>query len=238
MSGRRRGPVRARGRGLVPGTVVALVAGSALLGLPAGEAVARPPQPDAPDVAVVTRGDTGRTTTLRSGEPDFTRLWQLLQPTYTGTTPVSRAWDEGRYPAVRATVVWGLTGVGGWPRTSRPPGGDVALERQDQVFLAEDGTPWVRSDPAPEVADDDIRWHRASRAAFDRLERSGLLGAERARPTAQTGSGRTGALRWAVPGLAVGVLLGAAGTALIRRAALLRDSGPPHGEPRQELIDL
>ncbi|WP_416966394.1 hypothetical protein, partial [Streptomyces sp. Agncl-13] len=135
---------------------------------------AQDPRRDIPDLALVVSGGTGRTEAWRSGEPSFARLWTLLQPTYAGTERVSPEWEAGRYPAVRITVVWGLTGVGGWPRTSRAPGGDVAVEREDQLFVAADGTPWVRTDPAPEVADDDIRWHRAPRAVFAQLERAGV----------------------------------------------------------------
>ncbi|WP_406172265.1 hypothetical protein [Streptomyces canus] len=194
---------------------------------------------DRPDLAMVVTGGSGRTEAVRSDEPYFTRLWQLLQPTYSGTERVSDAWEEGRYPAVRVTVVWGLTGVGGWPRTDSAPGGDVAVARQDQLFLTGDGTPWVRSDPAPERQDDDIRWHRAPRAVFDQLDRAGLVGG--------TGEGRdeegakTGpehGVWWAVPGLVVGFAAGAGGTRLIRRAAVGPGAGPPRDEPRQEVIDL
>ncbi len=69
----------------------------------------------------------------------------------------------------------GLTGVGGWSQTSRAPGGDVAVERQDQLFLTPDGTLWVRSDPSPDVVDDDIRWHRAPSAMFGQLAQEGRL---------------------------------------------------------------
>ncbi|CAM5271812.1 hypothetical protein STENM36S_02067 [Streptomyces tendae] len=72
-------------------------------------------------------------------------------------------------------MLWGLTGVGGWPQTERAPGGDVAMLRQDQLFLAEDGTPWVRTDPAPDVADDDIRWHRVPRDTYAWLADEGFF---------------------------------------------------------------
>ncbi|MET7690136.1 hypothetical protein ABZT06_19490 [Streptomyces sp. NPDC005483] len=195
---------------------------------------------DRPDLAMVVTGDSGRTKAVRADEPYFTRLWQLLQPTYTGTERVSDGWEEGRYPPVRFTVLWGLTGVGGWPRTDSAPGGDVAVARQDQLFLAGDGTPWVRSDPAPEREDDDIRWHRAPREVFDRLDRAGLAGSvggqrdERSKGSA----GPDRAVWWAVPGLVVGFAAGVGGTRLIRRAAAGPGAGPPRDEPRQELIDL
>ncbi|MGW7382094.1 hypothetical protein [Streptomyces sp. NPDC054794] len=233
---------------LVALTAVALaLGGTAAPGAWSAGAAADDPgvRADLPDMAVLVTGGSGRSTTLHSGEPGFARLWQLMEPTYTGTERVPRAWAQGRYPAPRVTVVWGLTGVGGWPRTSRPPGGDVAMERLDQLLLAADGTPWVRSDPAPDVTDDDIRWHRASRGVFRQLERSGLVAADGAPgpgPGADTGTGSgasgwdrtTDGAWWAVSGLAVGV----AGTLLIRRAAARREAGPPRDEPRQELIDL
>ncbi|WP_449351820.1 hypothetical protein [Streptomyces shaanxiensis] len=216
----------------------------AVLGAPAADAAtasAREAGLDRPDLAMVVTGGTGRTEAVRSDEPYFARLWELLQPTYAGTERVSDSWQEGRYPPARITVVWGLTGVGGWPRTHSAPGGDVAVERQDQLFLTGDGTPWVRTDPAPEREDDDIRWHRAERTVFERLDRAGLLG--------DTGGGRPGGGHggggadpqgawWAVPGLAVGFAAGAGGTRLIRRAAARPGAGPPREEPRQELIDL
>ncbi|MEU6350070.1 hypothetical protein ABZ896_12155 [Streptomyces sp. NPDC047072] len=193
---------------------------------------------DAPDLAMVVVGESGRTTAVRSGRPYFIRLWQLLEPAYTGTERVPEAWEEGRYPPVRITVVWGLTGIGGWPQTDAPPGGDVAVERQDQLFLAQDGTPWVRTDPAPEREDDDIRWHRAPRALFDRLDREGVLGAAAGVEKGSWDGGPEKALWWTLPGLAVGFAAGAGGTRLIRLAAARPGAGPPRGEQRQELIDL
>ncbi|WP_234312080.1 hypothetical protein [Streptomyces griseus] len=188
---------------------------------------------DRPDIAMIVPGGTDGTTALRADDPAFDRLWELLQPMSTGTEPVPTAWSEGRYPAVRLTVVWGLTGVGGWPQSHRAPGGDVAVERQDQLFLAQDGTPWVRTDPAPQVQDDDIRWHRAPRAAYDRLAQEGLLGESQ---DASGGGGRRSVdpLWWAAAGLAAGF----AGGFLTRRAAARREAGPSREEPRQELIDL
>ena len=221
-------------------TVVAV----SVFGAPAAGAVtpsARGTNLDRPDLAMVVTGGTGRTEAVRSDEPRFARLWELLQPTYAGTERVSDSWQEGRYPPARITVVWGLTGVGGWPQTHSAPGGDVAVERQDQLFVTGDGTPWVRSDPAPEREDDDIRWHRADRTVFDRLARTGLLGGS---GEGHLGGGRRGegsgphGVWWAVPGLAVGFAAGAAGTRLIRRAAARPGAGPPWDEPRQELIDL
>ncbi|MDX2553887.1 hypothetical protein [Streptomyces stelliscabiei] len=50
-------------------------------------------------------------------------------------------------------------------------------------------------------------------------------------------SGPAGHARWAIPALALGLLLGSGGaTLLLRRAAARHESGPPR-EPRQELLD-
>ncbi|MGW0992830.1 hypothetical protein [Streptomyces sp. NPDC002520] len=205
--------------------LVALVAGPPAYAAPG-------PAGDGPDLALIVSGDTGRTRTLRSGEPEFARLRELLQPTYVGTERVPQSWADGRYPAVRVTVLWGLTGVGGWPQTRRAPGGDVAMERQDQLFVAADGTAWVRSDLSPDVMDDDIRWHRAPETVFRQLDRAGLLGsgAQSADDRGQVPDG----VWWAVSGLVVGVT----GGLLIRRAAGRLGAGPPRKEPRQQLIDL
>ncbi|MFE9804957.1 hypothetical protein [Streptomyces sp. NPDC005548] len=193
---------------------------------------------DTPDLALVIAGGTGRTTTLHSGERDFGRLWRLLAPRFTGTERVPDAWARGDYPEVRATVVWGLTGVGGWPQTSRAPGGDVAVERQDQVFLARDGTPWVRTDVSPDVADDDIRWHRAPRSVFGQLAQEGkLFGPDRTAPVAAKPAALERA-DWALAGLAAGLLLGGGIPWCIRRAATRRENAGSPREPRQELIDL
>ncbi|WP_037840631.1 hypothetical protein, partial [Streptomyces sp. NRRL F-6676] len=183
--------------------VAGLVVAGAVLGVGAPGAWAA--GKDVPDLAIVVPSDAGggadggadggsgggsgggaddgvRTRTLRSGDAEFASLWDLLRPDEKGTEAVPDAWREGRFPRVRATVVWGLTGIGGWPYTDRAPGGDVAIERQDQVFLAEDGTPWIRSDPAPDVADDDVRWHRGVRAVYDRLEGAGVFGSAEEAP--------------------------------------------------------
>ncbi|WP_330338216.1 hypothetical protein [Streptomyces sp. NBC_00557] len=188
---------------------------------------------DQPDVAVVVAAG-GRTEAEHAGQAGFDRLRELLEPERDDTEPVPEEWTRGRYPRVRFTVLWGLTGVGGWPQTHRAPGGDVAMLRQDQLFLAGDGTPWVRTDPAPDVTDDDIRRHRAPRRVYDRLAGDRLLGPGEAPAAAGDGAGgvRDRAV-WAAAGLAAGV----AATLLLRRAAARRSAGPPP-EPRQELIDL
>ncbi|MEU0455238.1 hypothetical protein ABZ322_19930 [Streptomyces sp. NPDC006129] len=124
----------------------------------------------------------------------------------------------------------------------------MAVERQDQLVVAEDGTPWVRSDPTPAVEDDDIRWHRAPRSVFERLDRARLLGDGDGGPAGSTaaaadldGPGRgdvRGDVRWAVTAGALGLAAGAGGTLLMHRAAARREAGPPREEPRQVLIDL
>ncbi|MFF3909096.1 hypothetical protein ACFYZJ_24645 [Streptomyces sp. NPDC001848] len=214
--------------GLVAALVTTVVAAMTVLG---AAVPARAMSRDIPDLALVVAGDSGRTTTLRSGERRFALLWQLLAPTETRTDRVPQAWQRGRYPRARATVVWALTGIGGWPYTRRAPGGDVAIERQDQVFLAEDGVAWVRSDPAPDVTDDDVRWRRVPKDVFEQLERDGLFGAAPAAP----GGGLPDDLRWAAVGLGAGLALGAGGTLAVRRRAAARGVAEP---PRQELIDL
>lgn len=233
------------------GALVSTVAVLAVCGAPAAHAGG---ERDVPDVAMVVAGGTGRTTVLRSGEAAFACLRRLLAPAYTGTERVPEGWTEGHYPPVHFTVVWGLSGVGGWPQTDRAPGGDVAVERQDQLFVAADGTPWVRSDPAPEVRDDDIRWHRAPRSVFVELERekvlsgledggSGTGGSTGVGSTVGSGTGEGPAadrspVRWALSGLGAGLVAGVGGMLLIRRAAARHGAGPPREEPRQELIDL
>ncbi|MGW2101033.1 hypothetical protein ACWCPX_25710 [Streptomyces olivaceoviridis] len=158
----------------------------------------------------------------------------LLDPAYIGTERVPREWaEDGRYPPVRFTVLWGPTEVGGRAQTRPAPGGDVAMLRQDQLFLAEDGTPWVRTDPAPDALDDDIRWHRPPQREYDRPAGGGFLWLGEA-PTAAREAVWSRVRGGAADGLAVGVL----GTLLVRNAAARRGAGPPRGAPRRELIDL
>ncbi|MFI9648532.1 hypothetical protein ACIHAA_19805 [Streptomyces sp. NPDC052040] len=212
------------------GSVAALVAAAVVL--VGAAAPARAMSSDIPDLALVTANGSGRTTALRSGDRDFALLWQLLSPTETSTEPVPDGWRRGHLPQVRASVVWALTGIGGWPYTRRAPGGDVAVERRDEVFLAADGTPWVRSAPAPDFSGAGVRWHRGPRPVFDRLEKEGLLGG----PAAPAGDGSSGGLRWGAAGLAAGLALGVGGSWAGRRAAARRQGEPR--EPRHELIDL
>ncbi|GAA3134754.1 hypothetical protein [Streptomyces echinatus] len=181
---------------------------------------------------LVTAG-AGRTEAWHAGQAAYDRLRGLLDLAYTDTERVPREWAEGRYRPVRFTVPWGLTGVGGWARTRRAPGGDVAMLRQDQLFVAEDGTPWVRTEPAPDLPDDDIRWHRVPRREYDRLAGDGFPGLGGA-PAAAREGGAVDGVWWAADGLAVGV----AGMLLVRGAAARRGAWPPRNEPRQELIDL
>ncbi|WP_405880195.1 hypothetical protein OG747_17070 [Streptomyces sp. NBC_01384] len=226
-----------RGRRTKSGIAVLVGVVLALLGAPPARASAPTAGRTGPDIALVIAGGTGRTTTLHSGGRDFARLWDLLAPTYTGTVRVPDAWVAGDFPRVRVTVVWGRSGVGGWPQTDGAPGSAVAMERQDQLFLAADGTPWVRTDPSPEVVDDDIRWHRAPRSVFEQVVRQGrLLAGSAAAATSKPGLEERA--RWGLPGLAAGLVLGVGGTLLMRRAAARRDAAGPPREPRQELIDL
>lgn len=209
-------------RGLVAALVLTVVA------LGGSAAPARAASRDVPDMALVV---TDRTVTLRPGDARFAVLWKSLDPMETRTERVPEAWARGRYPRVRATVVWALTGIGGWPYTQRAPGGDVAIEQQDQVFVAPDGAVWVRSDPAPEVNDDDVRWRHVPKDAFERLEKDGLFDPA----PAASGDGSWHNLRWGVVGLAVGLALGGGGAfAALRRTAARQEAEPP----RQELIDL
>ncbi|GHA14970.1 hypothetical protein [Streptomyces canarius] len=92
--------------------------------------------------------------------------------------------------------------------------------RQDQLFVAEDGTLWVRTEPAPDVADDDIRRHRALRREYDRPAGGGFLGLGGA-PAAAREDGAVEGVWWAAGGPAVGVL----GTLLVRSAAARRVPG-------------
>ena len=219
------------------GGLVATTAAAAVVLTGPGALRAQAADRDVPDLALVVTNGTARTVALKSGQRDFARLWQLLSPTHADSEQVPEAWQEGHLPRVRVTVLWGMTGIGGWPYTQRAPGGDVAMERVDQVFEASDGAVWVRTDPAPDVEDDDIRWHRASQTVFDELDRDGLLGAKATTTAAKSDEGLSDGMRWAVTGLAGGLALGVGGSLLIRRAAARREPGPPR-EPRQELIDL
>ncbi|MGD6753994.1 hypothetical protein [Streptomyces sp. BH105] len=204
----------------------------ALLFAAAPGAWARPTDPragmDVPDLAVVIApgAAAGPSVALHDEDRNFARLERLTTGFDTVTERVPEDWQEGRFPPVVATVVWGLTGVAGWPQTHRAPGTDTVIERQDQLIVAEDGTPWIRTDPMVDVNDDDLRWHRASRPLVDQLTRSGVF------PPPRPGEPTTRSpWWWAAAGLATG--LTAAGTAWRLRT---RDRGPR--EPRQELVEL
>ncbi|WP_342789874.1 hypothetical protein [Streptomyces hawaiiensis] len=78
----------------------------------------------------------------------------------------------------------------------------MAVERQDQLVVTEDGAPWVRSDPAPAVEDDDIRWHRAPKSVFERLDLARLVGDAEGGPVESTAAAdlsgpARGDVRWA-----------------------------------------
>ncbi|MFZ3568602.1 hypothetical protein ACOKM5_16740 [Streptomyces sp. BH097] len=194
---------------------------------------ARPTDPrsgmDVPDLAVVIApgAAAGPSVSLDEEDRNFARLERLTTGFDTVTERVPEDWQEGRFPPVVATVVWGLTGVAGWPQTHRAPGTDTLIERQDQLIVAEDGTPWIRTDPMVDVNDDDLRWHQASRPLVDQLTRSGVFPTTEApeeRPTRNP-------WWWGLAGLSTG--LAAAGAACWIR---MRDRGPR--EPRHELVDL
>ncbi|MFF8909604.1 hypothetical protein [Streptomyces olivaceoviridis] len=174
--------------------------------------------PEGPGIAVVMTAGAGRTEAWDAGQAAYDELCGLLDPAYIGTERAPREWAEVRYPPGPA---------------SRAPGGDVAMLRQHQLSVADGGTPWVRTVPAPDVADDDIRRHRAPRREYDRPAGGGFPGLGGA-PAAAREGGAVEGVWWAAGGLAVGVL----GTLLIRSATAGRGAGPPWDEPRQELIDL
>ncbi|MER5442363.1 hypothetical protein [Streptomyces sp. NPDC002790] len=209
----------------VRGLVVAVL----LLWAGAGVAHARPPVPgsgtDVPDLAVVIApgAAAGSSEALHYEDRNFARLERLTTEFDTVTERVPEAWQEGRFSPVVATVVWGLTGVAGWPETHRAPGTDTVIERQDQLIVAEDGTPWIRTDPMVDVNDDDLRWHHASRTLVDQLTRSGVFPASPREPATRS------PWWWGAAGLSVG--LTAAGTVWRIRNRVPR-------EPRQELVDL
>jgi hypothetical protein len=192
-----------------------------------------------PDVALTIAGDTGRATTLHNEDPDFGRLWRLLSPRYTGTQKAPDGWDDGHLPEPQATVIWGVTGVGDGTRTAhRTPGGDVTIERQDQVYLSSDGTPWVRSNLSPDSMNDNIRWHVAARSVFDELMKDGrLFGSRTARSDLRTAPDPA---VWAVPGLAAGLALGGGAVWFIGNAAgrVRRENAGPLLGPHQELVEV
>ncbi|MET8133372.1 MULTISPECIES: hypothetical protein [unclassified Streptomyces] len=203
------------------------------------ESAAQHSSVDSPDVALTIAGDTGRTTTLHNEDPDFGRLWRLLSPRYTGTEKAPDGWKDGHLPEPQATVIWGVTGAGDGTRTAhRTPDGDVTIERQDQVYLAVDGTPWVRSDLSPDSMNDKILWNPAPRSVFDELMKDGRLFGSGSAVSA-SGVALDPAF-WAVPGLAAGVALGAGAAWFISHAAVRarRENAGPLLGPRQELIEL
>ncbi len=169
---------------------VSVVLSAGVTGAAGASAAGPEPPDDEPDVAVVVWPGVGRTASWHAGEVGLDRLRSLLDPSSTVTERAPEAWTRDDRPAVRFTVLWGLTGVGGWPRTRRAPGGDVAMPRQDQFFTDRDGTPWVRTDPAPGVADDDIRRHRVPPEVYARLADDGFVGT--AAPGAGQGDGGDG----------------------------------------------
>ncbi|MEU6842919.1 hypothetical protein ABZ930_13740 [Streptomyces sp. NPDC046716] len=201
-----------------------------------GPAHARPVGPgsaDVPDLAVVIApgAKAGPSVSLHYEDPNFDRLERLTAEFDAVTERVPDDWDDGRFPPVVATIVWGLTGVAGWPETQRAPGTDTAIERQDQLVIADDGTPWIRTDPMVDVNDDDLRWHRVSPELVAELRHAGVF------PAADAGAQVGVPLRekglWALGGLVVG--LAAAAAAWWLRERLPRAGREPR-EPRQQLV--
>ncbi|MBN0044338.1 hypothetical protein JS756_09485 [Streptomyces actuosus] len=229
----------ARGRAVLRGALPASAAVALCLGPAAAGASAREPGARTlPGPARVTEAGPGRTAALRAGEPGFAWLRDLPKPSYRDTETVPRAGADARCPAARLIVRRGWTAVGARPPADRGAGGDVAVERLDELFVDRDAVTVVRTGPSPEAQDDDIRWRRASRRAYEDPERKGLPG----RAPAATDAGGGGPLDggwWALPGLAVGLALGAGGTALVRRAADCPGTRPPGDDGRRrELTDL
>ncbi|MER6348791.1 hypothetical protein ACWC10_28065 [Streptomyces sp. NPDC001595] len=119
---------------------------------------------------------------------------------------------------------------------------DVDPWRMDQVYP--DGASsavWIHTQSyLPEAPDG--YWHRAAQPAALRalLKELGVMGPRSARagelPASGPADGDSGWSR-AVPALGAGLVLGAGGSLLIRRAAARQNAGPPRVEPRQELID-
>ncbi|MFF4538862.1 hypothetical protein [Streptomyces aureus] len=184
---------------------------------------------DSPDIVLTVAGDTGRTTTLHSGDPDFGLLWRLLSPRYAGPKKTPAEWADGRLPVPVVTVVWGVTDAGG----------DVAIERQDQVYLAADGAPWVRSDLAPDLVGGDYRWHRAPQSVLDQLtQERRLFGSGSAVSAVRV---EPDPAAWAVPGLVAGLAIGASASWFVRRARVRRVNAgyaEPLPEPRPELVEV
>jgi len=201
------------------------------------ESVAQSSSGDSPDIVLTVAGDTGRTTTLHSGDPDFGRLWRLLSPRYEGPKKTPTEWADGRLPVPEVTVIWGVTGAGG----------DVAIERQDQVFLTADGEPWVRSDLAPDLVGGDFRWHRAPLSVLDQLAQEGRLFGSGSGSVASGVRVEPDPAAWALPGLVAGLAIGAGATWFVRRAKVRQvnagsaantGNAEPLPEPRQELVEV
>ncbi|WP_327656308.1 hypothetical protein [Streptomyces sp. NBC_00483] len=230
-----------RGGGLRWARVLLVVVALLVAALSAGASVAhaRPTQPgtgmDVPDLAVVIApgAGAGPSVALHNEDRNFARLERLTTGFDAVTERVPDAWQEGHFPPVAATVIWGLTGVAGWPETHSAPGTDTVIERQDQLIFAKDGTPWIRTDPMVDVNDDDLRWHHASPTLVDQLTRAGVF------PTTDPPEEQPTRNPWWW-GLA-GVAVGLAAAALIWRIRIRprdpRDPREPR-EPRQQLVDL
>ncbi|MYT68654.1 MULTISPECIES: hypothetical protein [unclassified Streptomyces] len=219
--------VRTAGSAVSAAVLLVLVTGGSAQARPVG-----PGSADVPDLAVVIApgAEAGPSVSLHYEDPDFARLERLTAEFDAVTEPVPSEWDDGDFPPVEATIVWGMTGVGGWPETRRAPGTDTAIERQDQLVVAADGTPWIRTDPMVDVNDDDLRWHRVSPALVTELRRAGVFPPERA--DAHGGVPLWDRVLWALGGLLVGL----AAAAWWFRGRLPRFPGRVPREPRQQLV--
>jgi hypothetical protein len=142
---------------------------------------------------------------------------------------------------------------------------DISPVRIDRIHLASDGPEaWIHTSRTP--PDWNGTWHRspqpeALRALLDELGVTGEAvdpetigaqppaggsapGPEDGQPVTEPRTAATPPAAgdqdwwWALPGLALGLIAGYAGSLLIRRAATRQKAGPPRGQPRQELIDL
>ncbi|GAA3134478.1 hypothetical protein GCM10017687_58450 [Streptomyces echinatus] len=178
---------------------------------------------------LVTAG-AGRTEAWHAGQAAYDRLARSARP---GVTDTERCLVSGRGPVSTGAVhgAVGPDGVGGWARTRRGARRGRGDARQDQLFVAEDGTPWCADEPAPGPAGRRHPLARVPRREYDRLAGDGFRGsAGRGRPRVR----RCG--RWGVVG-ADGLASRVAGMLLVRGAAPGWCLAATN-EPRQELIDL
>ncbi|MFE7837230.1 hypothetical protein ACFU53_14685 [Streptomyces sp. NPDC057474] len=219
-----------------------------------------PPSAAGGPTSVLLVSPTGhRTGSLYGTEEAYDLLQRLLAPAGSeldGSREEAPEWGRegiwGEQVSDMVTVTWMAHDVTPW--------------RVDQVHTAATDAKnvWIhtRLDIAENtVAPGDVVWHRAKHPEQlrDLLTGLGVLGKASGGPAqgelpstdalADTGTTTTDApattstpglndrARWAIPALAVGLLLGSGGaTLLLRRAAARHEPEPPR-EPRQELLD-